>query len=306
MVVNFKDFIDFDNPLGKIMIIGNEEGVGKTLLSSAIQVNKMLYGRIDRRKSYRQVDEYNSYGYSFSKNYEHLCFSNYDCNCKGTRRPSLRNYVADPFRAGLYCKDYETDLYPPGTTFFFTEAQRIFNAYMWQYVRPEIRGYWETGRQADINLVIDTNKPRQIIGDIRGLCNRIIFLHKKSKEIVKKGHVVGNILYVYEFNQWADAEKYLDSGVLQNCQEYELKLDKCYYRNYDSYQCRFVHLKGRKKQDYKIENFAPPTTIEEIENFADNFGINAPKDYFKKTSKFEITEKSDKIENQQLIPEYSF
>lgn len=305
MVVKFKDFIDFDKPIGKMMIIGNEEGVGKTLLSCAIQVTKMLHGRVDRRKSYRQVNEYNSYGYKFSKNYEHLCFSNYACNCKGTRRPSLKNYVSDPFRTGLYCKDYATDLYPPGTCLFYTEAQRIFNAYMWPYIRPEIRAYWESGRQADISLVIDTNKPRQVIGDIRGLCNRIIFLHKKCKELVKDGRVVGNILYIYEFNQWADVEKYLDNGALQNYKKYELRLDKCYYRNYDSYQCRLVHLKGRVNQDFKVEYFYSPSSIEDIEKFADNFGINAPPGYFKKSSKFEEKEEKKNIESQVIV-DYGF
>ena len=53
------------------MIIGIEEGVGKTLLSCAIQVNKMLNGRNDRRNSYKQIDEYNSFGYKFSKKFKH-------------------------------------------------------------------------------------------------------------------------------------------------------------------------------------------------------------------------------------------
>lgn len=303
MIVKFKDFIDFEKPLGKMMIIGTEEGVGKTLLSCAIQVNKMLNGRNDRRNSYKQIDEYNSFGYKFSKKFQHLCFSNYDCNCKRTRFPSRKNYICDPFRVGLYCPDYETNVYPPGSTFFFTEAQRIFNAYMWNYIRPEIRGYWETGRQADINLVIDTNKPKQIINDIRSLCNRIIFLHKKCKEIVCNGLVVGNILYVYEFNQWADVEKYLDNGTLQNCKEYELKIDKCYYKNYDSYQCRFVHLKGRNSQDYKIEFFPSVNNVEDIEKFSDNFGINAPPGFFVKNSSFA---EKEKIKDEKEMIDYGF
>ena len=300
MVKTFDKFINLDKRIGKIFIIGEDEGVGKTLLSCAIQVNKMIRGRKDRLKSFKQVDEYNSYGYNFSKNYKHLCFSNYDCNCRGTIRPSLKTHLLNPFKVGLWCEDYDTDFFPPGSCLFITEAQRPFNAYMWPFVRPEIRAYWETGRQANIDAVFDTNKPKQVVNDIRSLCNRFIFLYKECEEIVKRGVCVGNILYVYEFKHWADVEKYLDSGTLQNHEQYELRLDRCYYKNYDSYQCRFLHLKGREKQDFKVEFFPEMQNVKDIEKFSDNFGLYPPPGYYKKNSDIKKTDIKN-IEQEQIV-----
>lgn len=309
MVKHFKDFIDLNKRIGKIFITSLIEGTGKTLLSCAIQVNKMLRGRSDYWKSSEAVKEYNSLGYNFSMEYDHLCASNYNCNCSGTSQPSLTTYRVNPFRLGLWCEDYDTDFYAPCTCFFITEAQRPFNAYMWQYVRPEIRAFWETSRQAKYDLVIDTNKPNQVVSDIRNLCNRIIHLWKECEEIKDlKGEVVGHRLFVREFSSYDDFDKSRKSLKDVKFEEYELVLDRCYYKNYDSYMCRILHLKGRAEQDFLFEKFPEIKSIEDVENFGDMFGLYVPKGYYKKNTDYAKEEKipSSKFEEKNPFGSFSF
>lgn len=281
MRIEFDKFMDLSKRQGKILICG-EEGAGKTLLSTYIGVQKMLRGLEDCWKSFERVDEYNALGYHFSKNYEHLVFSNYDINCSDTHIPSFRSYVVDPFRIGLHCEDYYTDLFPAYSFFIITEGQIVFNSHKWANIRPEIRRYWETSRQADIELIVDTNQPNLVYNGIRGLFNRIFYLYQKTEPIYDKNNVcVGHKLFIKEFKryQWFDQymENHNENLVFQT---YELILRKCMYENYDSKQCRYLHLKGRKDQDYTIEHFPEISTVEDVENFVDTFGMVDPDGYY--------------------------
>lgn len=298
--------MDLSKRQGKILICG-EEGAGKTLLSTYIAIQKMLRGQQDCWKSYDQVDEYNKLGYHFSKNYEHLVFSNFDINCSGTSIPDRKSYVVDPFKVGLYCEDYETRLFPPGSFLVMTEAQTFLNADMWKYIRPEIQRFWETSRQADIELLMDTNQPGLVYKRMRNLCNRIIYLHENTQEIVDRdGLVVGHKLYVKEFKKYQQFERYLDSNKSELIfKEYTLILKKCVYSNYDSKQCRYLHLKGREQQDYILEHFPKIQTIEDVNAFIENFNVIAPEGYYVKPSQFK-KQSEDEMSMETDMEEYEF
>lgn len=297
MEIEFKDFMDLSQRQGKVMIVG-EEGAGKTLLVTGIGTYKMLRGQEDCWKSYEVVDEYNALGFHFSKEYEHLVFSNFDINCSGTKIPSRKSYVLDPYRVGLYCEDYETDVFPPYAFMIITEAHMVFNAYMWQFIRPEVRRFWETARQADIEIIMDTNQPNLIYNGMRSLCNRVIYLHEKTQEITDRdGIVVGHKLFVKEFKNYGLFEKYLQSNKQELIKkEYTLILRKCFYQNYDTKQCRYLHLKGREQQDYILKHFPEIKTIEDVNAFIDNFGVLAPEGYYVKPSQFK---KKDLVEHDE-------
>lgn len=289
----FNQFMNLSKRQGKILICG-EEGAGKTLLTTYIAVQKMLRGVIDCWKSYSKIDEFNNLGFHFSKNFEHLLFSNFDINCSGTHIPSFKSYKVDPYRLGLYCEDYETVILPPYSFVTLTEAQRIFNAYKWQYIRPEIRGYWETSRQAGIELICDTNQPNLIYSGMRSLFNRVIYLYDFVEEIKdSKGIVVGHKLFVKEFKRYSFFEKYLQSANESLCETYELILNKCVYSNFNTYQCEMLHLKGREEQDYIIEHFPDIKTIDDINAFAESFGLYATEGYYVKPSSLESVQKSE-------------
>ncbi|MBQ8430598.1 MAG: hypothetical protein IJX26_01470, partial [Clostridia bacterium] len=145
--IEFKDFIVISKRLGKILICGLE-GYGKTLLLSYIAVEKMIIGESECWTSYEKVDEYNSLGYNFSKDYEHLVFVAFmTINCSETQISDRTSYSCDPYHIGLFMEDWNTDLYPPGANIFIPEIQRVYNSYNAERIRPEIYGYWETSRQ---------------------------------------------------------------------------------------------------------------------------------------------------------------
>lgn len=283
MTKNFNQFIDLNKRIGKILILG-KEGTGKTLLLTAIAVQKMLHGMQDCWSSYEKVDEYNRLGYDFEKNYEHLCFANLKINCSGTKIPSRISYPLNPYKLGLFCEDYDTDFYPPGTCYFITESQRVFNSYMFEYVRPEVWTHWQTSRQAGLSLVMDAQRLMTIAVNLRDLVNRFIFLTKEVTHIKKDNIVVGHIFHIVEFSDSKDAEIYDKTGKINNGEEYDLQLNKCYFDNYDSYFCRYMHLKGRYGQSFSIRSWNNIQSVEDIEELEDLLGVNIPEGYYVKKS----------------------
>lgn len=285
MVKTIEEFINVNDRAGKILVFGLE-GSGKTLLLSAIAIQKMLNCQMDILDSYSKVDELNSMGYSFSQDYEHLVFSAFiKINCSGTNIPDLESYKLNPFKLGLSMPDYETDFYPPGAWFFIPECQRVFNSYMQDYLRPEVSAMFETSRQAGYSLIMDCQRPMLIAKNIRDITNRFIRLYKPcTHELDKDGNVCGHNLYVHEFHSNKDVEVWDSTGVEQNYEEYTLHLTKCYFDNYDSYFFRYFHLKGRSEQDFTIEKWPDITDIDDVEALTDEAGMTPPEGYYKKKS----------------------
>lgn len=300
---SFKDFIDVNKLFGKIFIVGLE-GFGKTLLLSAIAVEVMKNGLQDCFKSWDVVDKYNRLGYNFTKDYEHLCFVAFlEINCSGTNFPDRVSYDFDPFRFALYCDDYDTDIYPPYSSLFVPECQRVWPSYKAENIRPEVFAKMETGRQAKFNLVMDAQRLMMVAKPIRDLCNRIIVLTKKVEEIKdNKGVVIGHRLYINEFSSNKDAENFVNNGVLKNCESYTLRIDKCMYENFLSEYFEFMHLIGRENQDFRIVKHEPLETIEDIDNMT---SVLMPEGYLISKS---IKNKKVEIEDEDTndFKEYNF
>lgn len=279
--VKFKDFIDYNKRLGKIIIIGIE-GSGKTMLLSRIAIGKMLHGMQDCWKSYEVVDEYNALGFNFSKNYEHLAFSNIDINCLGTYIPDRVVYKCNPYRLGLYDPFFETDIYPPYSAMFLTEGYNFLNSYLYNKFRDSFKAYLKTCRQHKIDMVVDTHSIADICTIFKRLTNRFIYLYKPVEEI-KDIHsiVVGHRMFVREWTNYRDVEAYEKSpNSCKNYDEYELIIDKCMYENYDTEFCKYLSLEGRQFQDYVIQVFDKIEKAEDLENFGEKFGIIAPEGFF--------------------------
>lgn len=304
MEKSFSQFIDLSKPIGKMFICG-KEGSGKTLLNTFIGVEQMLRGIIDVRNSENTVREYNSLGYDFVVNYDHLCVSNYNINCLGTYQPNQSSYVVNPYKIGLWSEEYDTDFFAPGTTFHITEAHQVFNAYRWQYTREEVKNFWTTSRQAKFSAIFDTNRPNEVIKDLRDLCNRFIYLYKKLDDVYQGGRIIGHRLYVWEFAEWGDLEKVLNGGKPKNFEEYTLYLHRNTRVNYDSYFCKYLHLKGRLGQQFKVEHFPEIKTVEDVEEFADVFGLSPPVGYYVKQSKY-AEKKEEKPSDDEDFEGFSF
>lgn len=264
--IHFKDFINVNKRLGKVLICGLE-GFGKTLLLSYIAVEKMLNGMQDCNESFEKVDKYNQLGYHFSKDYEHLVFVAFiTINCSSTEIPSRISYACDPFRIGLHMEDYDTDLYPPGATIFIPEIQRVYNSYSSERIRPEVYGYWETSRQYGVSLVGDCQRYMMVAKPLRDLVNRFIVLTKEVEHIRNsKGDVIGHKLFVLEFNSNKDIELWGSNGKTDKAKEYVLILDRLTFDHYDSYYFEYSHLKGRYNQDFNISTYPEIKSINEVE-----------------------------------------
>lgn len=291
--VKFKDFINYDERIGK-MIIAGVEGSGKTLLLSRIAVGKMQHGIEDCWKSWDEVDFYNSLGMNLSKNYEHLCFANYDINCEGTEIPFQKVYRCNPYRLGLFDKSFPTDFLPPYALICVTEGYNYLNSYFYDKFRDSVRAWLKTCRQAKYDMVVDCHAFADICTIFRRLTNRFIFLYKKVEDIKNKdGIIVGHKLFIREWNDWQEMERYFGSkSKIQNYEEYELIIDMCMHDNYDTNYCKYLHLLGRKMQDFFIQHFSEITNVDEIEGMLEEFGVIAPEGYFVSKGSKSKSEKS--------------
>lgn len=240
--------------MGRVLYWG-EPGSGKTLRLCMHAVQQMYYDvRGGVYDSYDLVDEFISMGYRFTKSYEHTVFTNFDVNSDGTKIPNLRSYIVNPYRVGLYIKDYYTDNFPPGTNFIWTELQNYFPAELWDYLRPEIKRYWQTSRHNNISLTADCQRPMDIAKPIRELFDTFIEVIS-VEHIVIDGRVVAHEWTLREIKGNRTLEEYLRTNNKNLCREYKETSDKCYFYNYDSYFCRDLHVKGREKQNFKVEHF---------------------------------------------------
>ncbi len=298
--INFDEFIDVTKPLGKILICGLE-GFGKTLLLSTIAVKTMLNGLFDCYKSWDTVDRYNRMGFNFTKDYEHLCFVAFICiNCLGTEIPLRKSYDFDPFHFGLFCEDFDTDIYPPYAHLFVPESQRVWPSYKAEQIRPEVYGNMETGRQAKFDLVMDAQRLMMVAKPIRDLCGRIIILEKKVEEIKDiHGTVIGHRLYVIEFNSNKEAERFVNDSKVGTGKRYILKINKCMYENFLSEYFEYMHLIGRENQDFRI---VPHKEIESIEDINSMTSTLAPDNYYISKNKKSV-KKEEIIED---IPDFDF
>lgn len=297
--ITLDEFIDVSKPFGKMLITGLE-GFGKTLLLSAIAVKVMLNGLNDCFKSYEVVERYNRLGFNFSTDYEHLCFVAFiEINCAGTEIPARVSYDFDPFHFGLYCEDFDTDIYPPYASLFVPECQRVWPSYKAEQIRPEVYGNMETGRQAKFNLVMDAQRLMMVAKPVRDLCNRIIRLEKKCEEIKNaKGEVIGHRLFVIEFNSNADAESYVNNKIKKDCKEYILEIDRCHYENFLSEYFEFMHLIGRENQDFRI---VPHKAIESIEDINEMTSILMPDNYLITKNKKKEVKQVEEPEEELLF-----
>lgn len=280
MVVKFKDFINYDKRIGKMIITG-VEGAGKTMLLARIAIGKMLHGMEDCWKSYERVEEYNRLGFHFSTDYEHLLFSNFDINCAGTTMPDRVNYRCNPYRLGLFSPYYKTDFYPPGALFCIMEGYNFLNSQLYDMFPENFKGWMRTCRQAGYDLVIDSHSFMDIFNQFRKLTKRFIHLYKEVEEIKdREGHIVDHRLFIREFTNYIDAEKYEQSSVKNNCKEYELLLGMYMYPCYDTEQCRYLHLEGRENDDFTLEQSSPIENIDDLDHIGEKMGILPPEGYF--------------------------
>lgn len=221
---------------------------------------------------YDEIESLNSVGFNFSKNFEHLIASNFDISSIGCKIPDLRTYKVNPFRLGMPSKDFKTDIFPFGFNFLVTECQNYWPSDMWQYLRPEVKTFWQTKRHGDYDFILDCQAPMDLAKPVRVLVDTF-YEHTDLKHIYKNGVCVGHEFYLNKILGNSKLEEYLRTGNINLCEQIVEKVNICLFDNYDSYFCRMLHINGREKQDYKIIHFGQ-------ENDSDI--LTAPDGYFNK------------------------
>lgn len=203
--------------------------------------------------TYDEIDTYNSCGFNFSKNFEHLCFANFDINTDGGIVPDLRSYKVNPYKLGLNGK-FKTDIFPPNSMFFMTEFQNYAPSNMDQYIRPEYRQFFQTSRHYGLSIFVDTQRPTDVAKCIRDLFD--VFIECVSVEnLYYNGVCIGHKWKLRIIENSRFLEDYLKSNDNKLCVEIYHKSDRCYFNNYNSEFCRDLHIRGRENQDFKIEHF---------------------------------------------------
>ena len=231
-------------------------GHGKTLhlVYDAIY-NSMNCNILDLYDSKDQVKNLNSLGYNFSSNYEHLCFSNLDINSGGSPVPGLRSYKVNPFKIGMPDCKFDTDIFPPGSVFYVTEAGTYWPSSMDNYIDPGVVKFFQTSRHYGVDFVIDCQRPMDIAKKIRDLCDEYIECVDVVHVVDSDGVVCGHKWTLRRIVGSRVLEEYLRTNNKALCEEYTEYCPVCLFDNYDSYFCRMLHLVGRQNQDFKLVHF---------------------------------------------------
>ena len=255
-------------------------GYGKTLYLVCLATEYMqstLYSVFD---VYDEIDKLNKTGFNFSKKFEHLVFSNFDINSDGCKVPDLRSYKVNPFKLGMPSKGFKTDCYPFGSIFFVTECQNYWPSDMWQYLRPEVKRYWQTKRHGDFDFVLDCQNPMELAKPVRSLTD-VFYEHIKYEEKIKDGVCVGHVFHMNKIYGNNSLEEYLKTKNDKLCEKVVVEVDTSHYGNYSSKFCRMLHILGREKQDFKVCHFGEED---------DSDILTAPDGYFvKKTDRQGLT-----------------
>lgn len=229
-------------------------GTGKTLCLVDDAIQDMLTSLLRTYNSYDNVDYLNTQGFHFSKKFKHLSFSNIDINTLNTGVPNLKIYKVNPYRLGMPNKKFKTDIFPGGSTFYITEFQNYCDSNMYQYLRPEVKQFYQTYRQAGVNFCVDCQRPTDISKSIRDLCDTFVE-NISCEELIKDGYVVGHKIKQRIIYSPRILEQYLKNNDERLCEEQTRIILGCRYQNFNSYFCKMLHLKGRESQDYKVIYF---------------------------------------------------
>ena len=247
-------------------------GTGKTLYlvyKACMLMQQTIYEVYD---TYDEIDKLNENGFNFSKNFEHLIASNFDIDSINCEVSDLRTYKVNPYRLGMPSKNFKTDVYPFGFQFIVTECQNYWPSDMWQYLRPEVKTFWQTKRHGDYDFILDCQSPMDLAKPVRILVDTF-YEHTNLKHIYKNNVCVGHEFYLNKIVGNSKLEQYLKTGNEDLCEKIVETVDTCFFENYDSYFCRMLHINGREKQDFKICHFGDED---------DSDILTAPKGYFEK------------------------
>lgn len=248
--------IDLDNinfyDSDLILLWGNR-GHGKTLLLCYLMQSAMIQSLGFIQDIYEEVDYLNDCGFNFSKNFEHVVFSNFDVTTIGTGIPDLRSYKFNPYYFG-FNGNFKTMPFPPRSIFGITELQNYYPSRMNDYIRPEVERKWQTSRHDGITIIGDVQRPFDLAKKIRDLFDYYIECYD-YKELIVSGICVGHVWNLRIIDNSRTLEEYLKSNNKDLCKEIKFTVKRCLYGNYDSFFCKDLHYKGFENIDFVIEHF---------------------------------------------------
>ncbi len=270
-----------------ITIIVGKPGVGKTVYTTNIVVNKMMNSFEDYHCLKREIKHLKLGGFTMLdlSPQRHLCYT--DFNVKINKK--FQSYYIDGYKIGLPNPYFETQFIPPYSTIFLDEAQRYYDSRNSKLLRPEVYNWFQLHRQNHYNIYLVCQRLGNIDVNIRALADKIIVIEELKTKTDEYGRVIKFIWKTKEFESPDMAE------------EYCLKKDKDEYKNlgkkiivesklplfnyYDSFGNKPVFYNGKENlnYDYDIEQRYNLSLASFVE-FNENHYFTAPKGYWKSAS----------------------
>lgn len=247
------DFNNIDFYNSHRLLVYGPCGSGKTLFCCNLVQCAMIQSSQFVYNVYAEVDDLNSNGFKFSKNFEHLVFSTFEVNSVGTGIPNLRTYKFNPYYFGFSGK-FKTIPYPPHSIFCIDELQNYYPSNMNDYIRPEVLRKWQTSRHDGLTIIGNVQRPQDIAKKIRDIFDYYIQCYD-YQEIIKDNVCCGHIWTLRIIDNNLALEEYLRTNNKDLCTEIKFRVNRCLYYNYDSYSCKHLHYKGFENSDFEIEHF---------------------------------------------------
>ena len=228
-------------------------GVGKTKLLAKLASDRMTeQGRADVTACRREVETWED-GAGLSLPEKHMVFSDIPLRSEPSRMPVRKSYYAPIERVGLYNPEPnekwpQTWFFPPHAQFFFSEAQRMYNARLRgdKALPDHVSRWYETERHNGHNVTMDCQRPGLIDVNIRAITAEFICVLGSQDKRDKHGRVLSSTWDTLVFFDYASVEAYINAGEKAGAERRQYKHEGIIYRCYDSYCYKGLHREGRE------------------------------------------------------------
>lgn len=195
--------------MSEIVEVFAKRGWGKTLFMSC-EAGSCLRDRALFRNCVDSIISINAEGHNYSFPDRSPVYSNYRVTIATGYKKWTNSYYLDGFHFGFENDKIKTYPVPPCSHIFFAEGQRYYNSKGGLKLPGWVSHAYEESRHFDLSIWIDVQRPVLIEANIRDIADRYIEVRGFERISDKHGFVVATNFLVREFDNWADADKYLD------------------------------------------------------------------------------------------------
>lgn len=253
-----------------ITLIFGKPGSGKTALNCYFAVMNML-NRERYLSTLSSIELLNQDGFNFSyPPLEHSVFSNFTIYDECRYSSGKYSYVFNPFEFSLPTDSMAYSIFPPYSSLHIQEGQTVLNSRKSRNFKACVSGAYENHRHIDLDIYIDMQRPKLADSNVRELVNKFIKVIDMNFDYDDMCRIVSVYWNTLEFDEWADVERYINTG------DINLGVKNMYRFDGDIFDCYNSKANKNKFYDKGVNLDFNYTTSDKV----DCVSLVAPSNYY--------------------------